>query len=80
MLDGTGRQLVDLHRVGPIIFDGDSELGSLDPEGGVLGDQDGVAPGIVQIETAGEDPVIGRRGVEHRRQPIRHDAVELDSQ
>jgi hypothetical protein len=69
-------KLLNRDCIGPVILNSNTELGSLDAKGGILGDKNGVLL-LIQIETGCENPVIRCVGIEHRWQTIRRDAVEL---
>jgi hypothetical protein len=79
-LDEAGGELVDLDGVRPIVLDVDTELCTLDAEGGVLRDEHRIAAVVVEVETGGEQPIVGGRRVEDLRKPIGDDAVELDAE
>jgi hypothetical protein len=79
MLDDSGVQLIRLGGVGPVVLDGYSELCALDTQGGVLGDQHCILV-LRQIQTGGQDAMVGALGVEHRRELVGDDPVQLYTQ
>jgi hypothetical protein len=70
-------ELFDRHGIGAIVLDGDTQLGTLYPKGGVLGDKDGRRL-LMEVETCGQDSVIRRQRIEDGRKTVRHDAIEFD--
>ena len=73
-------RLVDPDRVAAVVLDQHPELGALDAEGGVPGDQDGRPAFVDQVEARREDAMVRRPRVEDLGEPARPDPVELDAQ
>ncbi len=73
-------ELVDGHRVCSVVLHPHAQLRSLDAESGVLGDQHGFTSLANQVETRRQNPVIRSSWFEDLGQPIRVDAVQLDTE
>ncbi len=75
-----GVELIHLDLIAAIILYRQPELGSLDAQRRVLGDQRRRETVVVEIEATRQNPVIVGRRIEHVRHARRADAVQLDSE
>src|SRR5690606_33906603 len=75
-MDDARVELLDGDRVPAVVLDLHAELGSLDAEAGVFGDENR----RFEVETGGEDAVVGGGRVEHPGEAVGGDAVDLDPQ
>ncbi len=66
-LDDAGVELLDGHRVGPIVLHRDAHLRAFDPQCRVLRDEHRVAAIVGHVQAGRQDPMIGRLRIEHLR-------------
>lgn len=79
-LDSACVQLLDGNRVGAVVLYLYTQLGAFDSQRRIFGDQHRTVAVVAQVQTGGQNPVIGRKRIEDRRQPRRLGAVQFDAQ
>ena len=78
-IDETGVNLVDPGGVAAIVLHGHAQLCAFDTQRRIFGHEDRCF-GLSEVEAGGENAMVRRLRVEHGRELLRDDPVQLDSE